>query len=230
MGALLDHGLLPLAAALMLVDLVLIFFWVPTEVNLGISQRIFYFHVPIAWVAFLAFLVVFVASVMHLRRSSQRWDALAHSAAEVGVLFASLILITGILWAKPVWGVWWRWDPRLSSSLILWLIYVGYLMVRAYAPTPAQGARYSAVVGIFGFVDVPLVYFATRWWRTQHPEPLLGPGSQGGSLEGSMQFVLVFSLITFTVFFVYLLRQRFALRRSEDTVERIRESVQEVAH
>ena len=164
----------------MVVDLYLIFMWAPTDAILGHVQRIFYFHVPIAWVAFLAFFVVFVSSIVFLWKRSPWWDALAHSAAEIGVVFATLILITGAIWAKPVWGVWWTWEPRLTTSLILWLVYVGYLMVRAYAPSRSQGATYAAVLGIVGFIDVPIVYFAVEWWRAVHPESVVGPAGGDG--------------------------------------------------
>ena len=211
-------------AALMAVNLYLIFLWVPTEQNLGISQRIFYFHVPVAWVGFLAFFIVFIASIAYLIKGSERWDALAYSAAEIGVLFTSLLLIGGIIWNKPVWGVWWTWDPRLTTTLILLLIYVAYLMLRAYALRGSQAARYSAVLGIIGFVDVPIVYFAVDWWRTVHPEYVVGPRAEPGSLETSMLIVLMFSLVTFTALFAYLLIERYSLRRAEDLVDRLHHS------
>ena len=219
---LLREGHLPLVGVLMVINLYLIFLWAPTDAILGEVQRIFYFHVPIAWVAFLAFFVVFVSSILYLWRRTQRWDALAHSAAEIGVVFASLVLITGAIWAKPTWGVWWTWEPRLTTSLILWLIYVAYLMLRAYAPGRSQGATYAAVLGVIGFVDVPIVYFAATWWRTVHPESVVGPLAETGSLDPSMRTVLLFSLVTFTLFFAYLLRERYALRTAEDSLRRTR--------
>ena len=221
-------ALLLASGPLMLVNLVLIFLWVPTERVMGVVQRIFYFHVPVAWVAFLAFFIVFVASIVYLLfnhfgwKGQRRWDALGHSAVEIGVLFTTLMIITGATWAKPVWGVWWTWDPRLTTSLILWLLYVGYLMVRAYAPTPSQAARYSAVMGIIGFVDVPIVYFSVAWWRNIHPEMVIGPLAEPGSLEGSMVVTLLFSLLTFTTLFGYLLWERVSLRNAEDTMRAMR--------
>ena len=214
--------LLMVSAVLMMVDLVLIFLWVPTEQVMGVVQRIFYFHVPLAWVMFVAFFVVFIASVMYLWKGQRRWDALGHSAAEVGVVFATLMLISGAVWAKPVWGVWWTWSPRLTTSLILWLLYVGYLMLRAYAPTPSQAARYSAVMGIVGFIDVPIVYLSVVWWRNIHPELMVGPGAESGSLDGDMLVTLMYSLLTFTVLFAYLLWERLALRNDEDAVRAMR--------
>jgi len=221
-------GLFVVSAAMMLVVLYLIFIWVPTERNLGVSQRIFYFHVPIAWVGFLAFFVVLVGSVGYLGLgrlrwltrfvSADGWDRLAYSAAELGVLFTTLMLVTGILWAKPVWGVWWTWDPRLTTSLILWLIYVAYLMLRAYSPKGDQGARYAAVLGIAGFIDVPIVYLSIVWWRTVHPQVLVGPAATG-ELDSSMRLLLLISTVMFTLLFAYLLTDRVSLRKSEDEVE-----------
>ena len=212
-------GLFVVTAAMMLLVLYLIFIWVPTERNLGVSQRIFYFHVPIAWVAFLAFFIVLVGSVGYLWKRTSKWDQLAYSAAEIGVLFTTLMLITGILWAKPVWGVWWTWDPRLTTSLILWLIYVAYLMLRSYSPRGDQGARYAAVLGIIGFIDVPIVYLSIVWWRTVHPQVLVGPAATTGALDPSMRMLLLISTVMFTPLFAYLLTDRISLRKSEDEVE-----------
>ena len=215
------NAFLALSGVMMLVTLYLIFLWVPTEKNLGVSQRIFYFHVPMAWAGFLAFFFVLVGSVGYLWKRTLGWDQLAYSAVEIGGLFTTLMLITGILWAKPVWGVWWTWDPRLTTSLILWLIYVAYIMLRAYSPKGEQGARFAAVLGIIGFIDVPIVYLSIYWWRTVHPQALVGPAASG-DLDPSMYRVLMISTITFTILFVYLLRERIALRRSEEDVEEIR--------
>ena len=222
LGWVLSGAFLPLVGILMLVDLFLIFMWAPTDEILGHVQRIFYFHVPIAWVAFLSFFIVFGSSIMYLWKRTARWDALAHSAAEIGVIFATLILITGVIWAKPVWGVWWTWEPRLTTSLILWLIYVAYLMVRGYAPNRSQGATFAAVIGIVGFVDVPIVYFAVDWWRAVHPESVVGPLAEAGSLDSSMRGVLVFSSITFVLLYLLLLRERLSLRTIEATLRSLR--------
>ena len=213
--------LLLLSAASMVGVLYLIFIWVPTEKNLGISQRIFYFHVSMAWVGFLAFFWVLVGSVGYLWKRSQKMDRLAYSSAEIGVVFTTLMLITGVLWAKPSWGVWWTWDPKLTTSLILWLIYVAYLMLRAYSPRGDQGARFAAVLGIIGFVDVPIIYLSVVWWRTVHPPVVLGPVAEG-SLDPSMRMVLMACTVAFTLLFAYLLMDRQALRRSEEEVEAVR--------
>ena len=212
--------LLLLSAASMVGVLYLIFIWVPTEKNLGISQRIFYFHVSMAWVGFLAFFWVLVGSVGYLWKRSQKMDRLAYSSAEIGVVFTTLMLITGVLWAKPSWGVWWTWDPKLTTSLILWLIYVAYLMLRAYSPRGDQGARFAAVLGIIGFVDVPIIYLSVVWWRTVHPN-VVGTAATG-SLDPSMRMVLMACTVAFTLLFAYLLMDRQALRRSEEEFEAVR--------
>ena len=180
------------------------FIYAPTEKTMGTVQRIFYFHVPSAWVGGLAFLVVFVGSVVYLATRSERADRLAAVSAEVGVLFTSIVLITGPLWGKPVWGIWWTWDARLTSTLILWLIYVGYLMVRSQVPDPRRRSTLAAVVGILGFVDVPLVYFSIRWWRTQHPQPVIA-GGPGSGLETHMLYAFFAGLAVFTVLYLALL-------------------------
>ena len=213
---------LAVIGALMVVNLYLIFMWAPKEAVMGHVQKIMYFHVAIAWVAFLAFGIVFVSSIAYLWKRNIWWDALAHSSAEIGVVFATLILVTGTIWMRPVWGVWWTWEPKLTTSVILWLIYVVYLMARAYAPSRSQAAIYGGVVGIVGFVDVPIVYFAARWWRSVHPDSVVGPLSEPGSLDSDMRTVLMFSLLTFTLLFVYLLRDRLSISNMEDALRRVR--------
>ncbi len=214
-----------LSGLLMLADLYLIFMVAPTDSVLGHVQRVFYFHVPIAIMSFLAFFLVFVASIAYLVRRNERWDTVAHACAEVGVVFVTLALLTGIIWARPVWNTWWTWEPRLTTTLILWLIYVAYLMIRAYAPNRTKGALYSAVVGIIGFVDVPIVYYSVVWWRSIHPSPVVGPLSQTGALDGTMYVVLLFSFITFLVLFLYLVLERASLRDAEDQIGRLRSSL-----
>ena len=229
-AGLLSAAFLPLVTVLMVVDLYLIFMWAPTATsehrfNL---QRIFYFHVAIAWVALFAFLIVFVGSIMYLWKRNARWDALAQSAAEIGLIFAILVLITGSIWAKGIWDRWWTWEPRLTTMLILWLIYVAYLMLRSYASNSAQGARFSAGLGIIGFIDVPIVYFAANWWRGLHPQAVTGPLSESGSLDSDMRAVLMFSGVTLTLLFAYLLRERISLRLMEDTLKGLKYSVRSV--
>ncbi len=204
--------------------------------KVGIVQRIFYFHVPLALVGslrFFTFLIVFIASILHLVERSEKgdrraqvtaeeWDRLAQAAAEVGVVFLTGAIISGAIWAKPVWGTWWTWDPKLTTTFILWVIYIGYLMVRNLAPSRGQAARYSAVIGIIGAIDIPIVYMASEWWRTLHPELVAGPLAETGNLESSMRFVFYFSILTFTLLLFYLIQARTAQRRAEEAVEELR--------
>ena len=222
------NALLVMSAALMLLTLYLVFLWVPTEKNLGISQRIFYFHVAQAWVGFFAFFWVVVGSVGYLWKRSRACDRLAYASAEIGMLFTTLMLVTGVTWAKPAWGVWWTWDPKLTTSLILWLIYAAYLMLRAYSPPGDQGSRFAAILGIVGFVDVPIIYLSVVWWRTVHPPLVVGPAATG-ALEPSMRMVLMVATIAFTFLFAYLLLERLSLRRSEEETDRARVSVEYAA-
>lgn len=203
-----------------LASLYAVFVYVPTEKEMGIIQRIFYFHVPSAWVAFLAFGVVFVASIGYLWKRDQRLDRLACSSAELGVVFTSLVLITGPIWGRFAWGTWWTWDPRLTTTLVLWLIYVSYLMLRSSITEPSRRARVSAVLGIVGFVDVPIVFMAIRWWRTIHPVVFEATEIR---LDPAMLQTFLLSLATFTVLFVYLLLQRVWLEKSRDSLEDLRQ-------
>jgi heme exporter protein C len=198
----------------MVAALSLVFLWVPSEATMGDVQRIFYFHVSLAWIAFLAFFVVLVGSVLYLRKREDRWDRLAYSSAEIGVVCTTLNLISGVIWAKPVWGTWWVWDARLTTVLVLWLIYVAYLLVRAYA-SATQTRNFAAVVGIIGFIDVPIVFMAIRWWRTIHPGPVL----ESGGLSSSMFFTLIVCMIAFTLFYGVLMALRVSLRDAEEEVE-----------
>ena len=217
--------LLLLTGLLMLANLYLIFMVAPTDSVLGHVQRVFYFHVPLAIMSFVAFLVVFIASVVYVFRRESKWDSLAHAAAEVGVVFITLALITGIIWAKPTWNAWWLWTPRLTTTLILWLIYVAYLMIRAYAPSQSKAAIYGAVMGIIGFVDVIVVYFSVEWWPGIHPTPVVGPLADSGALNRTMESVLWFSFLTFLIFMGYLIAERMALRDTEDHIKGIRFSL-----
>lgn len=205
---------------MMLANLYLIFMWAPTESVMGHVQRIFYIHVPMAWVAFLAFLVVFVGSLMYLWKRDTKWDMLASSAAEVGVVFTTLVLITGPIWAKPVWGVWWTWDARLTTTLVLWLIYVAYLMLRSYSANRSQGAVYSAILGIVGFVDVPIIYFAVDWWETQHQRLVVSVDTM--NIHPDMRIVLYFSVLTLVLLFFYLLWQRMSMKQLEESARACR--------
>jgi heme exporter protein C len=214
-----NNALIGLGFALMIAALYLVFMYVPTEKTMGDVQRIFYFHVPLAWVAFLAFAVVFVCSMLYMWKRAVKWDIIARSSAEVGIVFTTLVLITGPIWAKAVWGVWWTWDARLTATLVLWLIYIAYMLVRRYASEEARGARFAAVLGIVGFIDVPIVFLAVQLWRTQHPRQLVFEGG----LEPSMLLTLVISIAAFTVLYIVLAARSVSLKNLEDVVRRLKD-------
>jgi heme exporter protein C len=161
------------AVLLMLLAAGLIFFYAPEDYLQKEPQRIFYLHVSAAIAAFASFFVVLIGSVVYLRNESARADRVARAAALVGVVLTTVTLVMGMLYAKPIWGTFWTWDARLTSTLVLWIIYTGYLLLRRLAEPGRQAARYAAVVGIFGFIDVPIVYFSVNWWRTVHPGPVI---------------------------------------------------------
>ncbi|HFD40407.1 MAG TPA: cytochrome C assembly protein [Anaerolineae bacterium] len=185
-------------------------------------QRIIYFHIPTAWSGFLAFFVTFVGGVAYLRSQARKWDILALSSAEIGTAFMLGVLLSGSIWAKPAWGTWWVWDERLTISLIQFLIYVGYLMLRASVGDPARRARFAAVYGVVAFVSVPINFIAIRLWRTQHP---LMFGSEGGGLGPNMMFAFFFCLITFTLWYATLLWHRIRLEQSRDEVEALKQKI-----
>jgi heme exporter protein C len=215
---------LPIAAvASVVVALALIFFYAPTEAVQGDVQRLFYIHAPTAWVMYIAFITVAAASVLVLARRNdwERWDAVAVASAEVGLLFISLVLVVGPIWGHSTWGTWWVWDARLTSTLVLWLIFAGYLLFRALTPPGERRARLSAVIGLIGALDIPVVHSAVYWWRTQHPTPTV-LRSEGPDLPGSMLATLMVSMVAFTILFAALLVVRLrieqARRRIDDAV------------
>jgi heme exporter protein C len=188
-----------------------VFLYVPTERTMGLVQRIFYFHVPAAISAFLAFFIVFVASIQYLRTQEMKWDRLALSAAELGVLFGLIVLITGPIWARPIWGVYWRWEPRLTSMLILFSMYVAYLMVRSYGTSSARTPRLASVLGILAFVNVPLVHYSVNLWAAEqqlHPQKMV--------LDPPMQYTKYICFAAFFLFFVFLLQRRLELEEVAD--------------
>lgn len=207
--------LFALTTILMVVNLYLIFLWVPKEAVQGNVQRIFYLHLPVAWISYLAFFLVFIFSALHLRKRNGKWDRWAHSCAELGVVFTSVTIVSGIIWAKPIFGVWWTWDARLTTTALLWLIYVGYLMVGAYSESPEKSSRLRAAMGVLGFVVVPINYLSVYLWDTVHVEPIIGGGEES-FLSSEMYTTLMFSLFTFTLLFFALLKVRVMLRRNEE--------------
>lgn len=206
----------------LLTGLYFAFIFAPTEATMGPVQRIFYFHVAVAYAAFLSFGIVFVGSLGYLIKRRRGWDNMAAAAAEIGVVYCTLVLITGPLWAKPAWGTWWTWDPRLTTTLVLWLIYVGYVMLRNTIDDPARRALVSAVFGIVGFIDVPIVFMSIRWWRTIHPMIV-----EGGDLNLTPEMIaaLVVAIVAFTILTAYLLVERLRLQHAEDEVERLKAEV-----
>ena len=209
--------LLILTAALMGLTLYLVFAWVPTELNQGAVQRILYFHVPVAWGSMLGIFVVSGASFMYLWKKNEKWDRLAVASAEVGIVFGGLMLLSGMIWARPVWAVWWTGEAKLTTALILFFIYVAYLMFRAYFPPGAQRQRLAAIIGVIGAVDTPIIYFAANLWSQAHPPIITGPAADAASSLGSdLGIVLLASTLAFTFLFIYLVQTRYKIRKSED--------------
>jgi heme exporter protein C len=210
-----------LAAAGVLTALYMVFFYAPTESTMGIVQRIFYVHVPSAWVAFLAFGIVALCSLGYLWLRDERLDAIAVSAAELGTVFTTIVLLTGPLWGRIAWGAWWVWEPRLTLTLLLWFIYVGYFMLRGSTESPERGKRFGAVLGIVGAVDIPLIHLSVQWFRSQHPKPvILKP--EGPTADAAIVQTLLVSLLAFTLLFFALLLYRYGLERLRWRAEALR--------
>jgi heme exporter protein C len=196
-------------------------FIAPTEKTMGLIQRIFYFHVPSAITAFVAFFIVFVANCAYLVTRRPKWDWLGVAGAEVGVACCTIVLITGPIWARPVWGIWWTWDARLTSTFVLWLLYISYLLLRGLLEDPQRRATLSAIFGIFAFLDVPLVYVSNRLWRTQHPQPVLIGGANSG-LDPLMKKVFFLCWIAVALVMLVILLDRYALERLRHECDELR--------
>jgi len=220
-GDVLSRALPWIVGPAMLGVLSLIFLVVPTESDQGIVQRIFYVHVPCAWTAFVAFFLVCVASIGFLATRRESWDRLAKASAEVGIIFCSLVLITGPIWARPIWGVWWTWDPRLTMTVILWTIYATYLILRSYGGPDEQIARYAAVLGIVGAIDIPVIIVSVRMWRGIHPAVLMTREGGSGLLDPMMRYTLYASGLAFLLLFAWLVTIRTRTLRTEDSIEEI---------
>lgn len=190
-------------------------FLVPADAEQGEPQRLMYVHVPAAWTGYLAFAVVFGASIAYLRTRRTQWDRLAAASAEAGVVFTAMTIVLGALWGRPVWGTWWSWDPRLTTTLLLLLIYLGYLAVRRLPDNPARAHRWAAVVGVAGFLDVPIVHLSVTWWRSLHQEPsVLGPDTP--AMPPSMLITLLAATVSFTLLYLWMVGLRLRLRRLTD--------------
>ena len=218
-----NYFLVGLTAAVLFTAMAAVFLYAPTEKTEGVIQRIMYFHIPSAWLSFFAFFVVFLSSILFLWKKEREWDIYAHASAEIGVVFCSLVLITGPIWARPIWGAWWVWDSRLTSTLILWLIYVAYLMLRGQTEPGSMRARYAAVLGIVGFLDIPLIHFSVLWWRAFHPQPkIITAEGFGKGLDSSMMTTLLISLAAFTLLYFVLMGQRVRQEKLRDEIDRLK--------
>ena len=200
-------------------------FIAPDEKTMHAIQRIFYFHLP-SWIAmFTALSVVFVANIAYLATRKVKWDALGVAGAEAGLVCCTIGLATGPLWAKPVWGIWWTWDARLTTTFILWLLYISYLLLRGLLDDPEKKASLSAIFGIFAFLDVPLVYVSNRLWRTQHPQPVI-LGGNGSGLDPTMSKVLLLCVIAVMGVMIIVLLDRYRLERLRHEFEELRLEVE----
>ncbi|MFH1626474.1 MAG: cytochrome c biogenesis protein CcsA, partial [Pseudomonadota bacterium] len=210
----------------MLLALYAIFIYAPVEKTMGIVQKIFYLHVPSAFLSFFAFFITFLASIIYLYKRDQRWDVIASCSAEIGVIFCTVVLITGPIWAKPIWDVWWTWDPRLTTTLILWFIYIAYLMIRGVVGEN-QRSNFSAVFGILGFVNVPITFLAIRVWRTIHPVIITRAGI---NISTPMRHTLVIALVAFCLLFFWLLMNRIRLEKLKIKTEEISALLEDRIH
>lgn len=210
------------AFILMMSAIYTVFIFAPEDKTMGIVQRIFYFHIALALVPYLAFLVVCIASIIYLSKRKSKWDALAANSAEIGVIFDTLVLITGPLWAKVAWGVYWTWEPRLTTSLIVWLLYVAYLLLRRSVGEQEKRARFAAVFGIIAFVSVPINFMAIRWWRTIHPIVLKASGME---LSANMKVAMIISIVAFTLLYFLLLQLRNVIESSREDIEELKDQI-----
>ncbi len=217
-----DTLLAPATMLAMLAALFLIFVVVPTDAFQGPVQRIFYVHMSMWLATFTAFGMVGVASLLYLWKRQARWDHLGRSAAELGLLFCTLGLATGSIWAKPMWGTWWTWDPRLTLTLILWMIYAGYILLRNLSTEPHYGATLAAILGVSGIADLYLINRAVYWWRGIHPAVLVTRQGGSGLTDPLMRLTLLTCMLAFFLLFLWLLRLRVRAARLQDTVDELR--------
>ena len=193
---------------LLLIATIMVFFYAPLEAVMGLVQKVFYFHVAAGWVGMLSFMVAAFAGDAYLRTSHRKWDIVGLAAVEIGMVFAFINIVTGSIWARPIWNTWWTWDPRLTTATIMMLIYAAYFMLRSGIEDPDRRARFGAVYAIIGFLSVPLTFFSARLFRTIHPI-VIGtnqPGAEGAfDMTGMMLVTFLFSLLTFTFIFADLL-------------------------
>jgi heme exporter protein C len=212
-------------ATVFLASVGMVFFYAPMEAVMGNVQRVFYFHVAVGWVGMLSFFVAAISGVLYLRSKDRKWDMVAQAAVEIGIVFTFLNIVTGSIWARPIWNTWWTWDPRLTTATIMELIYFAYLMLRQGIEDPERRARFGAVYVILGFVSVPLTFFSARLFRTIHPV-VIGtnqPGAEGQfDMTPKMLQTFLFSLFTFTFVFIDLMWHRLRLGRFAEQVEQLK--------
>ncbi|MCZ6628141.1 MAG: cytochrome c biogenesis protein CcsA [SAR324 cluster bacterium] len=207
---------------------VLIFGFTPNDRLMGFSQKIMYLHLPSIWITYLSFFVVFYCSIAYLWKRRERFDRIANSAAEIGVLFCGLGILTGAIWGRPTWGTYWVWDARLTTTLLLFLIFVGYVVLRAFTDPGEKQARMAAVIGIVGFLDIPLIHLSVQWWRTLHqPSTMFKLGGEGRpqpAMPPEFLYPLLLSLLVMTVFYGFLLLYRLRIEERADMLaERLAE-------
>ncbi len=203
------------------------FFIAPTERTMGLIQRIFYLHVSSAWTGLTAFFICFVANILYVIRRQPQWDWLSISAAEVGLVFTTVVLVSGPIWAHPVWGIWWTWDARLTSTFILGCCMPAFLLLRTLVEEPERRALFSALFGIFAFLDVPLVFGSIRWWRTQHPQPVVMGGS-GSGLGSDYVESAFFSWFAMLALMALLMRARYVMEAARGELEMVRHEAEAV--
>ena len=194
----------------------------PPDAEQGDAYRLLYLHVPCAWLAYLAFFVTFVSSILWLvpRTRSATWDLLAGASAQVGVLFTGLTLVMGSIWGRPIWGTWWEWDARLTTTIVLFFLYLGYLALRRTGATSAERGKRCAIAAVIAFIDVPIVHFSVTWWQTLHQDGSVFNDKMDVGLEGFwMQFTLLYSVFAFTLLYVFLVLARFQLAEMEEGAE-----------
>lgn len=199
------------------------FLYAPTDAVQGDAQRILYFHVPVSWTGMLAFVIMAGAGIAYLWKKDERWDWLARASAEIGTVFITLALITGSIWGRTTWGTWWTWDARLTTTLLLWFIYIGYLMLRSYMGRTHASARAGAVMSIICVIDVPIIYESVNWWRTLHPTAEVGVKD---ALPPSVVLTLMVALAAFTALYAVLIIQAYQLQRAQTLAQRLRASLE----
>jgi heme exporter protein C len=215
--------LLVVAAILTLVSIYLAVLYAPTHTTMGDVQRIFYFHVSSAWVAYMGFGLTFVTSLLYMKTKDLKWDVYAYSSAQIGVVFCTLAITTGPMWAKAVWGVYWRWeDLKLMMTLVLWLVFIAYLVLRANVQSRRKKANLSAVFSIIGLICIPLSFAANRLWSQYHPTVI---ATEEGSLQASMGFSFGIALLAFTILFIYILLTKIEIETMRETVEELKQKV-----